>query len=258
MYLKLTVLGLLLLGWTNLAIVFLLVNVLITNFGKRFFAGFCANFTDKYNDASNSLKIELFKELNDMKKGDKISILEIGAGPGANFKYFNRDAVIQTVEPNLHFAKYFDENRSKFPKLEIKDIKEGFGEDLSAVGIADASVDAVVMTLVLCSVQDQLKCLEEIKRVLKPGGKFFYMEHIIGEEGSTIRIIQKLLMIGDFWPFMVDGCCVDRATDKVIETAGFEKVEQKKYDLPISEDAGIPFKILGGLIKRHVMGVATC
>eukprot|EP00092_Neocalanus_flemingeri_P003012 GFUD01003221.1.p1 GENE.GFUD01003221.1~~GFUD01003221.1.p1 ORF type:complete len:259 (-),score=78.26 GFUD01003221.1:187-963(-) len=257
MYLKLTVLGLLLLGWTNLAIVFLLVNVIITNFGKRIFAGFCSNFASKYNDVSNSLKIELFKDLNDMKKGEKISILEIGAGPGTNFKYFDREALVQTVEPNLHFAKYFDENRSKFPKLDIKDIKEGFGEDLSAAGIADESVDAVVMTLVLCSVQDQLKCLEEIKRVLKPGGKFFYMEHIIGDEGSTIRTVHKLLMIGGFWPFMADGCCTDRATDKVMETAGFGKLEQKKYDLPISEDAAIPFKICGGIVKPHLMGVAT-
>ena len=173
MYLHITLLSLLLLGWTNLSILILLVNVLISNFGKRFFAGFCANFTGQYNEASNSLKIELFKELNDMKKGEKISILEVGPGPGANFKYFDRDAVVQTVEPNDHFVKYFDENRAKFPKLEIKEMKQGFCEDLSSTGISDASVDAVVMTRVLCSVKDQKKCLEEIKRVLKPGGKFF-------------------------------------------------------------------------------------
>ena len=257
MYLKITVLGLLLLGWTSLSIFILLVNIIISSFGKRIFAGFCSNFARKYNETSNSLKIELFKDLNDMKKGEKISILEIGAGPGTNFKYIERDAVIQTVEPNLHFKNYFDENRSKFPNLEIKDIKEGFGEDLSAAGIADASVDAVVMTLVLCSVQDQLKCLEEIKRVLKTGGKFFYMEHIIGEEGSTIRTVQKLLMLGGFWPFIADGCCTDRATDKVMETAGFDKIEQKKYDLPISDNSSLPFKVCGGIVKPHLMGVAT-
>jgi len=257
MHLKLTVLGLLLLGWTSLAIFILLVNVIITTFGKWIFAKFCSDFASKYNEVSNSMKIDLFKELNDMKKGEKISILEIGAGPGANFKYFNREAVIQTVEPNIQFTKYFEENRSKFPNLEIKDIKEGFGEDLLAAGIADSSVDAVVMTLVLCSVQDQLKCFEEIKRVLKPGGKFFYLEHIIGDEGSTQRTIQKLLMVGGFWPFMADGCCLDRATDKAIETAGFGKVEQKKFQLPIPEDTQITFKVFGPILKPHVMGVAT-
>merc|ERR1711892_47284 len=163
MHLKLTILGLLLIGWTSLATAVLLINVIISTFGKRIFAKFCSNFASKYDDVSHSMKIELFK---DMKKGEKISILEIGAGPGANFKYFNRDAVVQSVEPNLHFASYFEENKSKFPALEIKEVKEGFGEDLAAAGIADNSVDAVVMTLVLCSVNDQLKCFEEIRRVL--------------------------------------------------------------------------------------------
>ena len=56
---------------------------------------------------------------------------------------------------------------------------------------------------------------------------------------------------------MVDGCCTDRATDKLMETAGFENVEQKRYDLPIHEDASITFKVCGTVIKPHVMGVAT-
>ena len=257
MHLKLTILGLLLIGWTSLATAVLLINVIISTFGKRIFAKFCSNFASKYNDVSHSMKIELFKDLNDMKKGEKISILEIGAGPGANFKYFNRDAVVQSVEPNLHFASYFEENKSKFPALEIRDVKEGFGEDLAAAGIADDSVDAVVMTLVLCSVKDQLKCFEEIKRVLKPGGKFFYLEHIIGDDSSSTQTIQKLLMTGGFWPFMADGCCLDRSTDTAIETAGFEMVEQKKFQLPIPTDAPFSFKMFGPVLKPHVMGVAT-
>ena len=56
---------------------------------------------------------------------------------------------------------------------------------------------------------------------------------------------------------MISTAGTDRATDKVMKTAGFEKVEQKKYDLPISEDASMPFKICGGIVKPHVMGVAT-
>ena len=90
-----------------------------------------------------------------MGKGEKISILEVGAGPGANFKYFKGPAVVQSVEPNRHFEGYFDENRAKFQELDICEIKEGYGEDLAAAGIADNSVDAVVVTLVLCSVEDQ-------------------------------------------------------------------------------------------------------
>lgn len=257
MPLKLLILGLLLIGWTRLATLILSINMIISTFGKRIFARFCSRFADQYNNVSHAMKVDLFKDLNEMKKGEKINILEIGAGPGANFKYFNRDAVVQSVEPNLHFAKYFEENRAKYPNLEIKDIKEGFGEDLASAGIADNSVDAVVMTLVLCSVQDQQECLQEIMRVLKDGGKFFYLEHIIGGDGSYTKALQKLLMTGGFWSFMADGCCLDRDTDRQVLTAGFDKVDQKKFELPIPSGAPITFKMFGPILRPHVMGVAT-
>ena len=101
-----------------------------------------------------------------------------------------------------------------------------------------------------------MKCLQEIKRVLKPGGKFFYMEHIIADEGY-LRIIQSLLMFGGLWPFMTDGCNTDRATDKVIPNAGFSHLDQKKFYLPLPEDSKLSFKICGNIVRPHVMGVAT-
>ena len=85
--------------------------------------------------------------------------MEVGAGPGANFAFYKRPASIQCVEPNLNFESYYDANRAKWgSSLDIKKIKQGFGEDLAQAGIRDESVDAVVMTLVLCSVEDQQKC----------------------------------------------------------------------------------------------------
>ena len=114
------------------------------------------------------------------------------------------------MEPNHHFEKRFNENRAKFPQLDVKDVKIGFGEDLASAGVEDASCDAVVMTLVLCSVSDQVKCLEEIKRVLKPGGKFFYMEHIVDDENSHLRLVQQVLTTVGFWQWGFAGCCLDR------------------------------------------------
>ena len=210
MYFKLLLLLLLWFQWMNLAIFLLFINLTFNVLGKKFFAGFCTTFAEDYNRVAESFKIELFKGLNDMKPGEKISVLEVGAGPGANFKYYNREMSIQSVEPNHNFESAFLANRNKYPQLEVKDLKIGYGEDLAAAGIQDNSVDAVVVTLVLCSVQDQQKCLREIKRVLKPGGKFFYMEHIIDDTDANIRMAQKILTSCGFWEFAFDGCCIDR------------------------------------------------
>jgi len=136
-------------------------------------------------------------------------------------------------------------------------LKQGVGEDLAAAGIADSSVDAVVMTLVLCTVQDQQKTLAEVQRVLKPGGKMYYIEHIISQEGTALRTVQKILMLGDFWPFLVDGCCCDRPTDQVVAKACFSNVVQKKYDLPFESSESVVFKLPAHIIQPHVMGVAT-
>ena len=210
MYFKVLLLLLLWFGWGNLSIFLLTINLIVTKFGKKFFAGFCTTFAEDYNKVANPFKIELFKELNDMKPGEKISVLEIGAGPGANFKYYNRDMTIQSVEPNQSFRAAFESNKANYPKLDIKDLKIGYGEDLAAAGIDSNSVDAVVVTLVLCSVQDQAKCFSEIKRVLKPGGKFFYMEHILDDANSQLRMVQQILTTIGFWQWGFAGCCLDR------------------------------------------------
>jgi len=259
MYLKLVVLGCLLLGFDYLATLILFTNIIIITYGQKIFAAFLANFSIKYNDVSDAMKKKLFEGLNDIPGNeDKITILEIGGGTGTNFKYWTCPATVEVVEPNPHCKEYFDISRSKHPHLDIKEMKLGVGEDLLSAGVADNSVDAVVVTLVLCTVQDQIKTLQEVKRVLKPGGKMFYIEHIIAKDGTYLRKFQKCLMMGGFWPFLTDGCNADRETDKVIEDFGFASVSQEKYDLPLeTKEGSLMFKLIGTVIKPHVMGVAT-
>ena len=258
MFFELSLILLLWWGWVNLSILFLIINVVGHKFIKIIFAGFWSRYcVDRYNDIADSFKIELFKELNDMKRQEKITILEIGAGSGTNFKYYNRPAIVQAVEPNRHFESFLKENGSKYPLLDVDDMKVAFGEDLMVAGIEDNSFDAVVMTLVLCSVEDQQKVYQEVRRVLKPGGKFFFMEHIADDESSTMFLIQKFLMECGLWPFVFDGCNIDRATDEEMKKAGFAKIEATRYNLPINDSQPFWFKIAMKIIRRHVMGIAT-
>ena len=207
MYFKIALLLLLWYGWLNLSILLLIVNMTVIKFHSKIFSILCSNMAEDYNKVAHPFKFELFRELNDMKPGEKISVLEIGAGPGSNFKYYNRAMTVQSVEPNQCFRAAFESNRAKYPMLDIKEMKAGYGEDLP---IEDNSIDVVVITLVLCSVNDQEKCLSEVKRVLKAGGKFFYMEHIVDDVNTQLRLIQQILTTVGFWQWGFAGCCLDR------------------------------------------------
>jgi len=229
MFFKLLLLVLLWSGLTRVVSILLAVNLIIGAFGKRIFASLCNSIGQDYNIISHALKVELFTELNEMKAGETIDVLEIGGGSGTNFKYWKRNARVRVLEPNPHFVKYFEETRKGVEAhLKVQDLLQGFGEDLAAAGIKDSSVDCVVMTLVLCSVANPVQCLQEILRVLKPGGKLFYMEHIAAEKGSVTETVQKILMTGGFWKFIGDGCCLDRRTDMLIKDAGFSSVAQTR------------------------------
>lgn len=241
------------------SLLLLTTNLSLLIFGKQFFAKFLSEFCKRYNKTTDSLKTELFRHLDGIEC-DKIKILEIGGGSGANFKYMTRPAEILLVDPNPSFDQYFKENKAKYPNLDVHEFIQGYGEDLLEAGIEDSSVDVVVMTLVLCSVQDQKKCLKEIKRVLKPGGKFLFMEHIAASEGSLLRKIQNLMMFGGLWECLVDGCCLDRETDQALVQANFSHLQQDKFDLPKNPGGDFSdraFDVLRSLIKPHLMGVAT-
>lgn len=241
------------------AIIALSINLVILAFGKKIFPALMYHDANQYNEVADPFKRKLFKELNDMEPetvGKKLRILEVGGGAGANFKYYEASAILDVVEPNLNFVSYYHKNAALFKNLDIKPMRQGFGEDLAAAGFEDASIDVVVTTLVLCSVNDQSKCYQEIHRVLRPGGKFLYMEHIVAQHGSMLRTIQKVLMMGGFWQFMFDGCCLDRDTHATIKAfPDWKTVEQEKFYLP--SHAKPLCRLLNAPITPHLMGVAT-
>ena len=88
-----------------------------------------------------------------------------------------------------------------------------------ALPFADESLDAVVATLVLCSVQHPITVLEECSRVLVPGGKLVVIEHVLSARGA-IRWVQRLC--DPFQKLFADGCSVTRDTRAGLEQAGFD------------------------------------
>ncbi len=188
-----------------------------TGFNSRLNAWLLSMGGDRYNQLTDKRKRSLFSDLTG-------SILEIGPGAGANLKYYPDEVFLRGLEPNPYMQDYL---REKGQKLD-KPIKIITGQ-AESIPLDDESVDAVVCTLVLCSVTDVQKALSEIKRVLKPGGVFLFMEHVAAPQHTFSRIIQR--WIKPFWKKMADGCHPDRETWKAIETAGFSQVNIDHFRL---------------------------
>lgn len=166
------------------------------------------------------------------------TVVEIGAGAGPNAEYFSTGVRWIAVEPNVHFH----------PRLREKAAQHGLaleivGGTAERLPLEDASADAVVSTLVLCSVRDPAAALAEARRVLKPGGRFFFVEHVAAPEGTPLRRLQRALRHP--WGWLADGCRPDRETARLIERAGFGDVRVEHFDAPL------------GLVRPHVSGVAV-
>lgn len=113
-----------------------------------------------------------------------------------------------------------------------------------AIPLNDASVDAVVGTLVLCSVEEVGQTLQEVKRVLKPGGLYLFVEHVAAKDGTILRLLQSAL--DPLQQTVADGCHLSRDTGKEILKAGFSSV-----------DLSMAFLSNALIINPHVYGIAS-
>lgn len=120
-----------------------------------------------YNKKMHDKKKELFRSLADFKpSGRQLTLLEIGCGTGTNFQYYPNGCKVICTDPNPHFQKYLTKGMGDNDHLSYDRFVVASGEDMAAV--QDSSVDAVVCTLVLCSVDNVTQTLREVHRILRP------------------------------------------------------------------------------------------
>ena len=115
-------------------------------------------------------------------------VVEIGSGTGENMRYLRKGTHLIAIEPNVHMHASLKKTADKYGiNLEIRSL---IGE---AIDLDDESCEFVISTLVLCTVCDLQACLQQVKRILKPGGEFVFIEHVKAKEKTFLSLIQNLL-----------------------------------------------------------------
>ncbi|WP_436888374.1 class I SAM-dependent methyltransferase [Nocardiopsis dassonvillei] len=153
-------------------------------------------------------------------------VLEIGAGDGRNFGHYPaavRRVVAVEPEPHLRAAARRAAKRAPVP-VEVVD---GTAERLP---FAEASFDAAVATLVLCSVADQRTVLREVHRVLRPQGRCYFLEHVRADTPGMRRA--QRWVDATVGPRLLGGCRCGRDTVARVEEAGFALARLDRFLMP--------------------------
>ncbi|CDZ76488.1 ubiquinone/menaquinone biosynthesis methyltransferase [Legionella massiliensis] len=166
----------------------------------------------------------------------------MGCGTGANLAFYpNTVKHIVLTEPSIHMRKILQAKLADNPQDNI----ELFNDKAESLSLADASVDAVVCTLVLCSVKHLEKTLSEIYRVLRPQGKLIFIEHVAAT--NNVERYKWQCRLEFLWKCIAAGCHVTRRTEEAMTQAGFKIVEIERQSM-----RGVP-----KIVRPSIRGIAV-
>ncbi|MDA0269856.1 MAG: methyltransferase domain-containing protein [Chloroflexi bacterium] len=155
--------------------------------------------------------------VRDALVGDLVGdVIEVGCGPGSNFAHYRAAARVTAVDSNPHMLAAA-RRAAERAEAEITVLEA----DALRLPVGDASADAYVTALVLCSVADVEAALREARRVLRPGGQLRLFEHVRSHRPAFARLQRWL---SPAWSVVADGCHLDRDPVAALHAAGFDDI----------------------------------
>ncbi|MGH2684316.1 MAG: class I SAM-dependent methyltransferase [Actinomycetota bacterium] len=164
-------------------------------------------------------------------------VLEVGAGTGLNFKLYPPEADVVALEPEPNMARTAMGRRADAPSP-VRLVR-GAAERLP---FRDQAFDAVVVSLVLCSVRSAERAASEIRRVLRPDGELRIFEHVRSTDPGHARWQDRLTPI---WGVFSGGCHPNRDAAATLQASGFD-VDVRRIPIGPASPA-----------RPHILGVAT-
>lgn len=166
-------------------------------------------------------KIRLNKQRHLLLEDVAGHVLEVGFGTGANFTALHFEQLDSYTIMDEKLPKFL--SLKPFPKtLNVKVVKG----DVQALPFEDGTFDSIVFTLVFCTVSDPHLGLSEIFRVTKPGGRIYFMEHVLPTKHPYKEIFRKAT---PFWKRVAHNCHLDRDTVTYISQAGFKLLDYHRF-----------------------------
>jgi ubiquinone/menaquinone biosynthesis C-methylase UbiE len=153
-------------------------------------------------------------------------VLEVGAGTGVNLPYYPPTLTrLILSEPDPHMRRQLSRKVRALGREGV-DVLDA---SLERLPMPDVSCDAVVSTLVLCSVPQPERALAEIHRILKPGGRFVFLEHVAAEDRP--RRLKWQRRVEPIWKRVSGNCHLTRRTGAAIAEAGFTIADVKRESM---------------------------
>ncbi|KAF4520580.1 hypothetical protein B566_EDAN011133 [Ephemera danica] len=185
----------------------------------------------------------------ELRKKKQLRIVEIGVCNGVNFPDYPDGCQLILVDTNDKFEPMMRSYLAKFPTLNLEKYYIAEPEDM--VEIPDGSVDAVVSQYALCSCKHEYVVIKEIQRILAPGGKYYFVEHVLDKKNIFRRMLQKLFVNTGILGIIGLGCNATRDMESALRKADFSALTVNALSISLK------YNISAFVTGSNIFGVAT-